>query len=106
MAVLGKDEFMTRLQERIGEDTSDDALKFIEDATDTFNDLETRSTGNNDEQWEQKYKDLDESWRKRYKERFFSTETTPNDVVAEQKDDVKEDGEKITFDDLFKEREG
>ena len=106
MAVLGKDEFMTRLQERIGEDTSDDALKFIEDAADTFNDLETRSTGNNDEQWEQKYKDLDESWRKRYKERFFSTETTPDDVVKEQKEDVKEDGEKITFDDLFKEREG
>ena len=106
MAVLGRDEFMTRLQERIGEDTSDDALKFIEDATDTFNDLETRSNGESEEQWKQKYNELDESWRKRYKERFFSTETTPSDVVETQKEDVKDDGEKITFDDLFKEREG
>lgn len=106
MAVLGREEFMARLSARIGEDTSDEALQFIEDATDTFNDLETRSNGQSEEQWQKKYNDLDESWRKRYKERFFSTETTPDDVVDNQKDDVKDDGEKITFDDLFKEREG
>lgn len=106
MAVLGREEFMARLSARIGEDTSDEALQFIEDATDTFNDLETRSNGESEEQWQKKYNELDESWRKRYKERFFSTETTPDDVVDKQKDDVKDDGEKITFDDLFKEREG
>ncbi len=106
MAVLNKEEFMRRLQERIGEDTSDDAMSFIEDMTDTFNDMETRSSDNNDEQWQQKYDELDKSWRKKYKDRFFNSETTPADVKEEQEDDVKDDAEEKTYADLFEEREG
>ena len=33
MAVLNKEQFLARLQERIGEDTSDEAMTFIEDMT-------------------------------------------------------------------------
>ena len=106
MAVLNKEEFMSRLQERIGEDTSDEAMTFIEDMTDTFNDMETRSSGNNDEQWQQKYDELDKSWREKYKARFFNSETTPADTKDEQEDDVKDDAEENTFADLFEEREG
>ena len=106
MAVLSKEEFMNRLQERIGEDTSDEAMTFIEDMTDTFNDMETRSSGNNDEQWKQKYDELDKSWRKKYKDRFFNSETNPDDAKREQKDDIKDDGKEKTYADLFKEREG
>lgn len=107
MAVLNKEDFMSRLQERIGDDTSDEAMQFIEDMTDTFNDFETRSSGLNDEQWQSKIDELDKSWREKYKARFFNTETTPDDVKANQEDDVKDD-ENIekTFDDLFEEREG
>lgn len=106
MAVLNKEEFMSRLKERIGEDTSDEAMTFIEDMTDTFNDMETRSSGNNDEQWQQKYDELDKSWREKYKARFFNSETNPADVKDEQEDDVKDDAEVKTFADLFEEREG
>lgn len=107
MAVLNKEDFMSRLQERIGDDTSDEAMQFIEDMTDTFNDFETRSSGLNDEQWQSKIDELDKSWREKYKGRFFNTETTPDDVKDNQEDDVKDD-ENIekTFDDLFEEREG
>ena len=91
MAVLNKEQFLARLQERIGEDTSDEAMTFIEDMTDTFNDMETRSNGQSDEQWKQKYADLDKSWREKYKARFFNSETTPADVKDEQEDDVKDD---------------
>lgn len=107
MAVLNKEDFMSRLQERIGDDTSDEAMQFIEDMTDTFNDFETRSSGLNDEQWQSKIDEVDKSWREKYKARFFNTETTPDDVKANQEDDVKDD-ENIekTFDDLFEEREG
>ena len=107
MAVLKKEDFMSRLQERIGDDTSDEAMQFIEDMTDTFNDFETRSSGLNDEQWQSRIDELDKSWREKYKARFFNTETTPDDVKANQEDDVKDD-ENIekTFDDLFEEREG
>ena len=97
MAVLNKEEFM-----RIGEDTSDEAMTFVEDMTDTFNDLETRSSGNNDEQWKQKYDELDKSWRKKYRDRFFNSETTPANTKDEQEDDAKEK----TYADLFDEREG
>lgn len=106
MAVLSKEEFMSRLQERIGEDTSDEAMTFIEDMTDTFNDMEARSNSNNDAEWKQKYDELDKSWRKKYRDRFFDSETTPADVKEEQEEDVKDDGEEKTYADLFEEREG
>ena len=106
MAVLSKEDFMSRLQERIGEDTSDDAMSFIEDMTDTFNDMETRSSGNSDEEWKQKYEDLDKSWREKYKARFFSSETTPEEVKEEQEKNVKDDGEVRDYEELFEEREG
>ena len=106
MAVLSKEDFMKRLQKRIGEDTSDEAMTFIEDMTDTFNDMETRSSGSNEEQWQQKYDELDKTWRKKYKARFFNSETTPADAKDEQEDDVKDDSEEKTFEDLFVEREG
>lgn len=106
MAVLSKEEYMSRLQERIGEDTSDEAMTFIEDMTDTFNDMETRSSCNNDSEWKQKYEDLDKSWRKKYKDRFFNSETTSDDVMEEQEEDVIDDGKEKTYTDLFEEREG
>ena len=106
MAILNKEEFMNRLQERIGDDTSDEAMTFIEDMTDTFNDMETRSSGQSDEQWKQRYDELDKSWREKYKARFFNSETTPDDVKEVQEDDVKDDAEEKTYADLFEEREG
>ena len=113
MSVLNREEFMSRLKERIGEDTSDDAMTFIEDFTDTYNDMESKVTKDNSE-LEEKYNalvkekdELDKSWREKYKARFFEGgETTPDEVKDEQTEDVKEDGEEVTFEDLFEEREG
>lgn len=101
MAVLDKETYMAKLKEKIGEDTSDDTLTFIEDASDTYDDLLRRSEGQED--WEKRYRENDEAWRKKYRERFFST---PEDVKEEQKENVKEDGEKRSYEDLFEEREG
>ena len=106
MAVLNKEEFLSRLQERIGEDTSDEAMSFIEDMTDTFNDMETRSNGQSDEEWKTKYEELDKAWREKYKARLLNSETTPADVKEEQEDDVKDYAEEKTYADLFEEREG
>ena len=68
--ILAKDEFFNAIHERIGNDTSDDGIAFIENMTDTYNDMEKRIAGNG-EDWERKYKELDESWKKRYAHRFF-----------------------------------
>ena len=71
MAVLSKDEYFARLHSRLAEDTSDEGISFLEDMTDTYNDMESRANGDG-VNWEQRYKDLDESWKKRYSHRFFS----------------------------------
>ena len=107
MAVLNKDDFMKRIQERIGDDTSDEAMAFIEDMTDTYADFETRTSGSED--WEKKYNDLDKSWREKYKARFFeggSDGATVGDAMDAQIEDVQDDGTEKTFEDLFTEREG
>ena len=38
--ILSKADFMKLVKERVGDDTSDESLKFIEDMNDTYNDLE------------------------------------------------------------------
>lgn len=106
MAVLSKEDFMKRVQERIGEDNSDEALSFVEDMSDTYNDMETRTNGVNEEEWQKKLDDLDASWRDKYKARFFEGQTTPEKAKEEQEEDVQDDGENVTFEDLFEEREG
>lgn len=105
--ILSKDDFISRISERLGEDNSDETLTFIEDVTDTLNDYEERLSSTDNEDWKSKYDELDASWRKRYRERFFKPETTPEEVKDEQEKDVKEDpNEDVTFDELFEEREG
>lgn len=105
MAVLTRDELMERIRSRIGEDTSDEALALIEDFTDTFTDLETR-TG---EDWKSKYDELDKTWREKYKARFFQKpddkETKPEDVKEDNEEDLKDESKEKSFDELFTEKE-
>lgn len=103
MAVLSKEDFFAKLHTRIGEDTSDDAISFLEDMTDTFNDLEKRATGDGVD-WEKKYHDLDDSWKKRYRHRFFNGD---NSYPTDSEDDEEYDkSEKLVIEDLFEEKKG
>ena len=109
MPVLGKEDFFKRIREQIGDDTSDESIAFLEDVTDTYNALEQSSKDETD--WKSKYEELDENWKKRYRDRFFEgngdePETTPHTAMEKQKENVKADGEKKDFEDLFEEREG
>lgn len=101
--VRNKDELLTAMSTLLGDNTSDEALGFIEDFTDTFGSFEAKEPG---EDWKTKYNQLDADWRKRYRDRFFGGGTTPEEVVEEQEENVKEDGEKRTYEELFEEREG
>lgn len=113
MAVLNKEDLFNKIRERIGDATDEETLTFVEDVTDTFNDLETKATGDGTD-WKAKYDELDESWKKKYRDRFFGDIendgeehiTTPNKALGEQKENVRVDGEKRSFEDLFEEREG
>jgi hypothetical protein len=110
MSILNREEFFNRIQERLGDDTSDEAITFIEDVTDTYNDFESKVS----EDWKTKYSELDEAWKKRYRDRFFGKpdgdgedhEVTPQEALESQIENVSDDGEVRSFEELFEEREG
>lgn len=103
MAVLARDDFFTRLQTMVGTDTSEESLAFIEDMTDTYNDLEQRASGDGVD-WEQRYNELDKSWREKYRHRFFSGGGSSYIPPTEPGEDPGPDGAKkdIKIEDLFK----
>lgn len=111
MAVLNREQFMERLRARIGEDTSDDAVSLLEDFTDTWDDWETRFSAANEGDWKAKYEENDRAWRDKYTKRFFSGKppeeaATKDEALENQTNDVKEDGDVKTFDELFSDPEG
>ncbi len=103
MAVLVRDNFFNRLRELIGEDDSEEALSYLEDMVDTWEDLERRASREGGENWEERYNNLDAEWRKRYRDRFFNTQEGAKD---DQEEDIKDDGKVRSFETLFEEREG
>lgn len=102
MAVRTRDEIIEAIRTRIGEDTSDEAISLLEDVTDTFTDYETRVADRTD--WKARYDEMDASWRKKYMDRFSGK--TGEEVKDEQEEQIKDDSEPRTFDELFTEREG
>lgn len=102
MAVRTREEIMDAIVKWIGEDTSDEAITLLEDMTDTFTDYETKVADKTD--WKAKYDEMDANWRKKYMERFSGK--TGEEVKEEQEEQIKDDSEYRTFDELFTEREG
>lgn len=102
MAVRTRDEIVEAVRTRIGEDTSDEAISLLEDVSDTLTDYETRVADKTD--WKAKYDEMDASWRKKYMDRFSGK--TGEEVKEEQEEQIKDDSEPRTFDELFTEREG
>lgn len=96
MAVKTRDEILEAVRSRIGDNTDDESIAFLEDITDTFTDLEEKAKGDGTD-WEAKYKENDEEWRKRYTERFYSSE--PEQKEQEPKEPEPEKPK--TFSDLF-----
>lgn len=102
MAVKTREEIMEAIRKRVGEDTSDEAISLLEDVTDTFTDYETKVADKTD--WKAKYDEMDANWRKKYIDRFSGK--TGEEVKEEQEEQIKDDSEPRTFDELFTEREG
>ena len=100
MAVKSVTELLSQMQQHFGEDTSDETIAFIEDVSDTVNDLQSRANGETN--WEQKYKENDAAWRQKYRDRFFSKEDVKSDIALDE-DDGEDEYKPKTFQDLFKE---
>ncbi len=79
MAKLNREQFLEAIKARIGDDTSDVAMQFVEDMTDTFDGFSTNDNAQRISELEQQLNsaksekdELDKSWRQRYRDRFFS----------------------------------
>ena len=77
MAVKTREEILESVRARVGEQTDDETIAFIEDITDTLNDLETKAKGDGTD-WKTKYEENDAEWRKKYTERFYSSDPIPD----------------------------
>lgn len=98
MAVKTREEIIESVRARVGEQTDDETIAFIEDISDTLTDLETKVKGDGTD-WKAKYEENDAEWRKKYTERFYTPKPKdePDDI-----DEPDESNTPKTFADLFK----
>ena len=99
MAILSREEYFNRLQDYIGEDSSDKAINLVEDMTDTYNSFADRK--DNGDEWKKKYEENDRSWRERYRRRFFTGVSAVPGMDEQEDEGEKVTAENITVDDLF-----
>lgn len=102
MAVKDMDSILLAVKQMIGDNASDEAIALMEDITDTITDYETKIADKTD--WKAKYDEMDTSWRRKYIERFSGK--TGKEIKDEQEEQIKDDDEIRSFDELFTEREG
>lgn len=98
------EEFIEIVHDFIGDDTSERALKFVDDVTNGFNSAVSSSSSDN-EDWHTKYDELNESWRKKYLHRFFNGDVNFDTNDADDDETHETTAEKITTEDLFDEKE-
>lgn len=103
MAVLDRETFFNALHERVGNDTSEEALTFLENMTDTYNDMSKRATGDGTD-WKAKFEENDKAWRDKYKHRFFNSDGGNPAPIQHIADEEEYNPEGVTFDDLFKKK--
>lgn len=95
MAVKTRDEILEIVKNRIGDSTEDSDIEFLEDVTDTFDDLENKANGDGID-WKTKYEENDKMWKEKYRNRFFSS----NDENEEEHEE-EENNKPKTFAELF-----
>ena len=108
MAVVSKEDLLKQIKDFLGDNTSDEALKLIEDASDT---LDANSSGadidalnKQIETLKTEKEELDKAWRDKYRDRFFSADpkgskdNPEEDESREEEDEVEEPTE---FSELF-----
>ena len=90
MAVLTSEELIEKVKAIIEEDTSDEAISFLEDVSDTLADYNEKLK----EDWKTKYEENDREWRKKYTDRFNGEDIKPP-KIDEDTVEIK------TYEDLF-----
>lgn len=97
MAIRTKEELLSIISARIGDDKGDEAIGIMEDVSDTFDSL--ASTESVD--WKRKYEENDNAWRERYKDRFLNGEDKKSTEDVKIKIESESQEKPMSFDDLF-----
>lgn len=82
--VLTREDLIGRIRERIGEGIEDADISLLEDIADTYDDLKDRAGDN--ENWREKYDELDRTWRQKYIDRFNGKVESDTDFVEAPED--------------------
>lgn len=81
MSVLSREDYLSRIKGRLGEELADEDISLLEDMTDTYDDLSSKLSDNTD--WKAKYDELDKSWRQKYVDRFNGKVESDDDYMPE-----------------------
>ena len=92
MAIRTREEIMSQLQGIIGDDTSDEALAFVQDVSDT---LGNDNSAQRITELETQLQTQDNEWRKKYRDAFFTGK------IDESIKDEEEHETPKRFEDLF-----
>ena len=102
MAIKSKEDLLSAIKTRLGEDTSDDALSLIEDISDTVSDLENKAKGDGKD-WKAEAERIDKEWREKYRDRFFNGASEDEDENDDYNGSAFAPKKQYRFEDLFKE---
>lgn len=101
MSTLNKEEYFASIRGMLGDRNDEDAIKFLEDMTDTFNSLEKGVKGDGID-WEQKYKENDKAWADRYRRRFLNGDGGSGPSSSRDSNGNGYDPSAVEYRDLFK----
>lgn len=96
MVIETREEYLKRIGDRIGDSAED--LAFLEDMTDTYDNL----TALSDKETIERLTADNEELRRKYKERFFTPADTADPEEPEE-EEPEEEEVKTQFEELFKE---
>ena len=102
MPQLNRDDFMARINSRLGDDNSEDALNFLRDMADTFDGLSSQPTDvvskSDFDNLQGRYDELSRN----YRERFMSAPIVqPEPEPQNPNDEAEQRAKSIGFKDLF-----
>lgn len=102
MPQLNRDDFMARINSRLGDDNSEDALNFLRDMADTFDGLSSQPTDvvskSDFDNLQGRYDELSRN----YRERFMSAPiVNPEPEPQNPNDEAEQRAKSIGFKDLF-----
>ena len=97
MAVLTKDELTKMLADRFADTEDENDIAFMENITDTFDDLQTNANATQLKELQDKYSNL----QKKYRDRFFNSSGSGSDDEDFLDPTPDPEPKIMKFDDLF-----